>query len=53
MDDGANKALFVLIAVVIFGIFLAIAYWMFDKEFKDILKGVMTKVGTKAGTFSY
>ena len=53
MDDGANKALFVLIAVVIFGIFLAIAYWMFDTEFKAILQGVMTKVGTKAGSFSY
>ena len=53
MDDGANKALFVLIAVVIFGIFLAIAYWMFQDEFKSILEGVMNKVETKAGTFSY
>ena len=53
MDDGANKALFVLIAVVIFGIFLAIAYWMFDKEFKAILEDVMDKVGTKTGSFSY
>ena len=53
MDDGANKALFVLIAVVIFGIFLAIAYWMFQDEFKKILAGVMTKVGTKANSFSY
>ncbi len=53
MDDGANKALFVLIAVVIFGIFLAIAYWMFDTELKAILTDVMDKVGTKAGSFSY
>jgi cbb3-type cytochrome oxidase subunit 3 len=53
MDEGANKALFVLIAVVIFGIFLAIAYWMFQDEFKAILEDVMAKVSTKAGSFSY
>ena len=53
MDDGANKALFVLIAVVIFGIFLAIAYWLFQEQFKTILAGVMGKVSAKASGFSY
>ena len=53
MDDGANKALFVLIAVVIFGIFLAISYWLFQEQFKGILADMMSKISTKASGFSY
>lgn len=41
MDGGSNKALFTLLAVVIFGIFLSMSYWLFEGEFKLILSNVM------------
>lgn len=41
MDTGSNKSLFTLIAVVIFGIFLSLSYWMFQDELKNVLATVM------------
>lgn len=41
MDGGSNKALFTLLAVIIFGIFLSLSYWLFQGEFKLILADVM------------
>ena len=43
MEIGSNKSLFTLIAVVIFGIFLALSYWMFQDELKSTLASVMDK----------
>lgn len=40
MDTGINKSLFTLIAVVIFGVFLSISYWMFQDEMKNVLASV-------------
>ena len=37
MESGSNKSLFTLIAVVVFGIFLSLSYWMFQDEFKGVL----------------
>lgn len=41
MDGGSNKALFTLLSVIIFGIFLSMSYWLFEGEFKLILANVM------------
>jgi hypothetical protein len=41
MDTGSNKSLFTLIAVVIFGVFLSISYWMFQDELTGVLASVM------------
>ena len=47
MDTGSNKSLFTLIAVVIFGIFLSLSYWMFQDELKNVLADVMGNVTTE------
>ena len=41
MEQGSNKSLFTLIAVVIFGIFLSLSYWLFQDELKSVLADVM------------
>ena len=41
MDTGSNKSLFTLIAVVIFGLFLSISYWMFQDELTNVLASVL------------
>ena len=41
METGSNKSLFTLIAVVIFGIFLSLSYWLFSDEMKSVLADVM------------
>ena len=40
METGSNKSLFTLIAVVIFGIFLSLSYWLFQDEMKNVLASV-------------
>ena len=47
MEQGSSKSLFVMIAVVIFGIFLSLSYWMFAGEFKTILEDVFQNTSTK------
>ena len=41
METGSNKSLFTLIAVVIFGVFLSLSYWLFSDEMKSVLADVM------------
>lgn len=41
MESGSNKSLFTLIAVVIFGISLALSYFLLQEEFKSVLADVM------------
>ena len=41
MDTGSNKSLFTLIAVVIFGIFLSLSYWLFQDELVNVLADVL------------
>ena len=40
MTDGASQGLFVIVAVVIFGIFVLIAYILFRDTLKDSLDGI-------------
>lgn len=42
MDTGSNKSLLTLIAVVTFGIFLSLSYWLFQEELKNVLASVFT-----------
>ena len=37
MESGTNKSLFTLIAVVVFGIFLSLSYFMFQDQLKGVL----------------
>ena len=41
MDTGSNKSLFTLLAVVIFGIFLSLSYYLFKDQLKGVLASVM------------
>jgi hypothetical protein len=41
METGSNKSLFTLIAVVIFGIFLSLSYWLFQDELVSVLANVL------------
>lgn len=41
MESGSNKSLFTLIAVVIFGVFLSLSYWLFQDELVNVLASVM------------
>ena len=41
MEKGSSKSLFTLIAVVIFGVFLSLSYWMFQGELTGVLASVM------------
>ena len=43
MEIGTNKSLFTLIAVVIFGFFLSLSYWMFQSELPSVLASVFDK----------
>jgi hypothetical protein len=43
METGSNKSLFTLIAVVIFGIFLSLSYWLFQDEMSNVLANVLDR----------
>ena len=51
MTDGASQGLFVIVAVVIFGIFVLIAYLLFRDTLKDSLGGIF-KNATSTATAS-
>jgi hypothetical protein len=40
MENGSSKSLFTLLAVVIFGLFLSLSYWMFQDELTNVLANV-------------
>lgn len=40
METGSSKSLYTLIAVVIFGIFLALSYWLFGDQLQGVLGSV-------------
>lgn len=43
METGSNKSLYTLIAVVVFGIFLSLSYFLFQDSLKGVLADVMSK----------
>ena len=47
MEVGSNKSLYTLIAVVVFGIFLSLSYFLFQDNLKGVLADVMGKTGDK------
>ena len=48
MTDGASQGLFVIVAVVIFGIFVLIAYLLFRDNLKGSLEGIFSKATSDA-----
>lgn len=48
MEAGSNKGLYTLIAIVVFGIFLSLSYFIFQDQFQTILAAVMAKTSTSA-----
>lgn len=48
MESGANKSLYTLLAVVVFGIFLALSYFMFQDQLKGILATVLDGASERA-----
>ncbi|WP_430596446.1 hypothetical protein [Enterococcus sp. DIV0210g] len=49
MTDGASQGLFVIVAVVIFGIFVLIAYILFRDTLQPKLTEIFSKATTDAG----
>lgn len=43
METGSNKSLYTLIAVVVFGIFLSLSYYLYQDQLKSVLADVMNK----------
>ena len=43
MDNASNKGLYTLIAVVVFGIFLSLSYFLFQDQMKVVLGTVLDK----------
>ena len=41
MDEGTGKAMFILITIIIFGIFVVIAYWLFEDQIREMLGNMM------------
>lgn len=48
MTDGASQGLFVIVAVVIFGIFVLIAYILFRDTLQPQLEGIFKKATSEA-----
>ena len=44
MTDGTSQGLFIVVAIVIFGIFVVLAYLLFE----DVLSPAITKIFTDA-----
>lgn len=42
MDEGTGKAMFILLTIIVFGIFVVIVYWLFEDEIREMLGGMMT-----------
>lgn len=47
MEQGSNKSLFVLLSVIIFGIFLSLTYWFFSGDYKLILQDIFQNTNDK------
>ena len=41
MENGNSKSLFTMLAIVLFGVFLSLSYWLFQDEMKSVLATVM------------
>ena len=46
MDEGTGKAMFILVTIIIFGIFVVIAYWLFEEEIRRMLSDMMGSADT-------
>ena len=44
MESGSNKSLHILLGVIVFGIMLAMSYWLLQEQTKSILGGNSNKV---------
>lgn len=50
MTEGTSQGLFIVVAIVIFGIFVALAYIMFEDTLSPALAGMFNDAGTEAYT---
>ena len=50
METGSNKSLYTLIAVVVFGIFLSLSYYLYQDQLKVILANVMDSTSQMTST---
>ena len=46
MEGGTSTGTLMLIGIIIFGIFVVIAYWLFQNQIQSLLADMMTKVST-------
>ena len=45
MEGGTSTGTLMLIGIIIFGIFVVIAYWLFQDQIQTLLSTMMAKVG--------
>lgn len=48
MEGGSNKSLYTLLAVIVFGIFLSLSYFMFQDQLKGVLATVLDGTSERA-----
>lgn len=46
MEGGASTGTLVLLTIIIFGIFVVIAYWLFEDEIRSLLQTMIDNVAT-------
>lgn len=51
MESGSNKSLYTLIAVVVFGIFLSLSYFLFQDQLKGVLASVTQRTSEHTETY--
>lgn len=44
MEGGASTGTMVLLAIIIFGIFVVISYWLFENQIRGMLSGMISDV---------
>ena len=50
MEGGTSTGTLMLIGIIIFGIFVVIAYWLFQEQIQSLLSAMMEKVGSLVDT---
>ena len=44
MEGGVSTGTMILLGIIIFGIFVVIAYWLFEDQIRGMLRGMMGDV---------
>lgn len=49
MTEGMSQGTMILVAIIIFGIFVVLAYFIFEDKMRTMISDMMERVGTIVG----